>query len=80
MDNRNLVKKVVFPLEVLPWVSLLSSAFHALVIDYLPVSLGLGEMFRSWVEKCREAKRVRAFDVVNDSPGAGGDPDGAPPV
>lgn len=31
VDNRNLVKKVVFPLEVLPWVSMLSSAFHALV-------------------------------------------------
>jgi lipopolysaccharide transport system permease protein len=31
VDNRNLVKKVVFPLEILPWVSMLSSAFHALV-------------------------------------------------
>lgn len=29
--NSNLVKKVVFPLEVLPWVTLASSMFHALV-------------------------------------------------
>ncbi len=31
IQNANLVKKVVFPLEVLPWVTLVSSLFHALV-------------------------------------------------
>jgi lipopolysaccharide transport system permease protein len=31
VGNANLVKKVVFPLEVLPWVTLASSLFHALV-------------------------------------------------
>lgn len=34
LQNANLVKKVVFPLEVLPWVTLASSLFHALV-NYL---------------------------------------------
>jgi lipopolysaccharide transport system permease protein len=34
LQNANLVKKVVFPLEVLPWVTLASSVFHALV-NYL---------------------------------------------
>jgi lipopolysaccharide transport system permease protein len=31
VGNANLVKKVVFPLEVLPWVTLASSLFHAFV-------------------------------------------------
>lgn len=31
LQNAHLVKKVVFPLEVLPWVSMASSVFHAAV-------------------------------------------------
>jgi lipopolysaccharide transport system permease protein len=31
LQNANLVKKVIFPLEVLPWVTLASSLFHAAV-------------------------------------------------
>ncbi|MFO1413399.1 MAG: ABC transporter permease [Burkholderiales bacterium] len=31
IDNRNLVKKVVFPLEILPWSTLIAAAFHLLV-------------------------------------------------
>lgn len=31
LSNVNYVKKVVFPLEILPWVSLGSAAFHAIV-------------------------------------------------
>lgn len=31
VQNANLVKRVVFPLEVLPWVTLASSLFHAAV-------------------------------------------------
>jgi lipopolysaccharide transport system permease protein len=31
LQNANLVKKVVFPLEVIPWVAMASSAFHAIV-------------------------------------------------
>lgn len=31
LSNVNYVKKVVFPLEILPWVTLASAAFHALV-------------------------------------------------
>lgn len=34
LQNSNLVKKVVFPLEVLPWVTIASSAFHA-AMNYL---------------------------------------------
>lgn len=34
LQNPNLVKKVVFPLEVIPWVAILSSAFHA-AVSYL---------------------------------------------
>jgi lipopolysaccharide transport system permease protein len=31
VENRNLVKRVVFPLQVLPWTVLLAAAFHFLV-------------------------------------------------
>jgi lipopolysaccharide transport system permease protein len=31
LNNSNYVKKVVFPLEILPWMSLCAAAFHALV-------------------------------------------------
>ena len=31
VQNANLVKKVVFPLEVLPWMTVISAGFHALV-------------------------------------------------
>jgi lipopolysaccharide transport system permease protein len=31
LDNSNFVKKVVFPLEILPWVAMGSTLFHALV-------------------------------------------------
>lgn len=31
LDSPNLVKKVVFPLEILPWVAILSGLFHFLV-------------------------------------------------
>ncbi len=31
VENRNLVKRVVFPLQVLPWTALLAAAFHFLV-------------------------------------------------
>ena len=31
LNNSNYVKKVVFPLEVLPWMSLCAAVFHALV-------------------------------------------------
>jgi lipopolysaccharide transport system permease protein len=31
LDQGNLVKKVVFPLEILPWISLLSALFHLLL-------------------------------------------------
>lgn len=43
--NPNFVKKIVFPLDVLPWVSVLASLFHALVsvLVLLVVRLALGE-------------------------------------
>jgi len=45
---------------------------EVMVIDYLPASLKLGDQLRKAVEACRERKRVRALDVVNeDGPGAG---------
>ena len=31
LNNTNLVKKVIFPLEILPWVALGSAAFHLIV-------------------------------------------------
>jgi lipopolysaccharide transport system permease protein len=31
VENRNLVKRVVFPLQVLPWTALLAAAFHFVV-------------------------------------------------
>ncbi|OGA52935.1 MAG: sugar ABC transporter permease [Betaproteobacteria bacterium RIFCSPLOWO2_12_FULL_62_58] len=31
LDYPNLVKKVIFPLEILPWTTLLASAFHAAI-------------------------------------------------
>ena len=31
VDNRNLVKKVVFPLEILPWSTLVVAGFHLLI-------------------------------------------------
>ncbi len=31
LDRPNLVKKVIFPLEILPWTTLLASAFHAAI-------------------------------------------------
>jgi lipopolysaccharide transport system permease protein len=31
VDNRNLVKKVVFPLEILPWSTLAVAGFHLLI-------------------------------------------------
>lgn len=37
------------------------------LLDFIPVKAGLSEQFRKAVEACREAKRVRAFDVVSDT-------------
>ena len=47
LSNVNYVKKIVFPLEILPWVSLASALFHAgvslavLLIFYLVIHLSL---------------------------------------
>lgn len=47
LDNVNYVKKVIFPLEILPWVSLGSALFHAaislgvLVVGLLALGFGL---------------------------------------
>lgn len=43
--NPNFVKKVVFPLDILPWVNVLASLFHALVsvLVLLIVMLAMGE-------------------------------------
>ena len=46
---------------------------EALVIDYLPTNLNLGDQLRKAVEACREKKRVRAFDVVSEDHGDAGD-------
>ena len=39
---------------------------EVIIIDYLPASLQLGDILRKTVESCRERKRVRALDVVNE--------------
>lgn len=43
LANVNYVKKIVFPLEILPWVSMLSALFHLLV------SLAVWVVFHFWV-------------------------------
>lgn len=42
LEQPNLVKKVVFPLEILPWIAMLASAFH------LAVSAGV-LLMASWI-------------------------------
>ena len=47
VDQPNLVKKVVFPLEILPWISLLGALFHlllSLLILLLAARLFLGHL------------------------------------
>ena len=44
LDNVNLVKKVVFPLEILPWVMLLSSLFNFLISFLLLLVFVLWEL------------------------------------
>jgi uncharacterized membrane protein YdbT with pleckstrin-like domain len=46
---------------------------EAIVIDYLPAKLHLGEKLRKAIEDCREKKRVRAYDVVTDEGGTPGE-------
>ena len=38
-------------------------------LDYIPVSLDLGDKIRKCVEACRTAKNVRMMDVVEEHPG-----------
>jgi uncharacterized membrane protein YdbT with pleckstrin-like domain len=45
---------------------------EAIVIDYLPANLKLGEQLRKAVEVCREKKRVRALDIVTEEGQEGG--------
>ena len=42
------------------------SSTSELLLDFIPTSLGLGDRLRKSVEDCREAKRVRAMDVLGD--------------
>jgi lipopolysaccharide transport system permease protein len=44
LNNVNYVKKVVFPIEILPWVSLYSALFHA-AIGFLVWIVGYGVLF-----------------------------------
>ena len=43
LDNRNLVKKVVFPLQVLPWTVVLVASFHFLVGILLIIAVALAK-------------------------------------
>ena len=38
-------------------------------LDYVPVSLNLGDQIRKCVEDCRSRKNVRMMDVVEEHPG-----------
>jgi hypothetical protein len=38
-------------------------------LDFVPVSLELGDRIRKCVEACRSAKNVRMMDVVEEHPG-----------
>jgi uncharacterized membrane protein YdbT with pleckstrin-like domain len=42
-----------------------------LVMDFIPVALGLPDKFRAQVEESRQRKRVRTVDVEDDTPGDG---------
>jgi len=42
------------------------SSTSELFLDFVPVSAGIAEKLRKSVEECREAKRVRAMDVLGD--------------
>lgn len=49
LGNPNFVKKVVFPLEILPWVAIGSSVFHALVsIAVLTMFYGIVNSSLNW--------------------------------
>ena len=39
---------------------------ESFVLDYMPANLHLGEKLRKAVEDCREKKRVRSFESVNE--------------
>ena len=53
LSNPNFVKKIVFPLDVLPWVSVLASLFHALVsvavLLVVLLVLGTGFSATAWL-------------------------------
>ena len=38
----------------------------SIILDYIPTQLKLGDKLRKAVEDCREKKRVRTLDVVNE--------------
>lgn len=42
------------------------SSTSELFLNYIPASLSIGDKLRKSVEECREAKRVRAMDVLGD--------------
>lgn len=42
------------------------SSTSKLLLDFIPTSLSLGDKLRKSVEDCREAKRVRAMDVLGE--------------
>jgi uncharacterized membrane protein YdbT with pleckstrin-like domain len=42
----------------------------SVVLDYIPVALGLPDKFRAQVEACRMAKRVRTVDLEDEPHGA----------
>jgi uncharacterized membrane protein YdbT with pleckstrin-like domain len=41
----------------------------SVVIDYVPVELGLQDKFRAQVEECRTRKRVRSLDIESENAG-----------
>jgi uncharacterized membrane protein YdbT with pleckstrin-like domain len=43
----------------------------SIVIDFVPTSLGLPDIFRKQVEESRMRKRVRTVDLEDDTPGDG---------
>jgi uncharacterized membrane protein YdbT with pleckstrin-like domain len=43
----------------------------SVVLDYLPMDLGLPDKFRTQVEECRTRKRVRSIDLDDEHTGGG---------
>ena len=62
LSNVNFVKKVVFPLEILPWVAFGSALFHATITTQCPIS---GTRPKMSVLRPSSMMKVRGFSSIH---------------